>query len=238
MSDTLRLGDIEVDVVLKDIKNVHLSVYPPNGHVRIAAPAHMNLDTIRAFAISKLGWIKTQQEKLAAQPREPARIYIDRESHYLWGERLLLKLVERSTPEEIHVAHRSLILQVRPGATVKQKHERVARWYRDQVRARTPELIAKWEPVLQVKVNQFFVQKMKTRWGSCNPKTGNLRLNSELAKKAPECLEYIVVHEMVHLLEPTHNDRFKKLMDDFMPHWRAHRDALNQTPLSHQDWIY
>jgi predicted metal-dependent hydrolase len=238
MAETIELGDITVDVVKKDIRNIHLSVYPPTGRVRISAPAHMSLDTIRVFAISKLGWIKQQQQKLREQERETPREYLDRESHYVWGKRYLLKIVEQDAAPIVSLQHSTLWLQVRPGTDEARKQAVVAEWYREQLKQAAPPLIAKWEPLMDVKVARFFVQHMKTRWGSCNPSAGNIRLNSELAKKPPECLEYIVVHEMVHLLEPTHNQRFVAIMDRFLPQWQSHRDSLNRLPVRHENWGY
>jgi len=238
MAETIELGDITVEVVQKDIRNVHLSVYPPMGRVRISAPAHMSLDTIRVFAISKLGWIKQQQQKLQEQERETPREYLDRESHYVWGKRTLLKIVEQDVAPIVSLQHSTLWLQVRPGTDEARKQAVVAAWYREQLKEAAPPLIAKWEPLMGVKVARFFVQHMKTRWGSCNPSAGSIRLNSELAKKPPECLEYIVVHEMVHLLEPTHNQRFVVCMDRFLPQWQSHRDSLNRLPVRHENWGY
>jgi predicted metal-dependent hydrolase len=238
MTTQLRLGDIAVDVVLKDIKNVHLSVYPPSGRVRISAPRRMKLDTIRVFAISKLSWIKHQQKKIRGQERETPREYLDRESHYLWGRRYLLKVVEEQRARSVELNHSKLILRVRPGANDETKQTVLALWYREQIKVTVPDLIAKWEPVIGVTVRCVFVQKMKTKWGSCNPSTRSIRLNTELAKKPRQSLEYIVVHEMVHLLEPTHNTRFIALMDRLMPQWRVRREELNQLPISQETWSY
>lgn len=234
----LKLGGITVDVVQKDIKNIHLSVYPPVGRVRISAPERMSLDTIRGFAIAKLGWIKEQQRKLQAQPRETPREYLDRESHYLWGKRYLLEVTEHDGPVKVDLEYSKLALWVRPGASDETKQAAVESWYREQIKAVVPSLIAKWEPLLDVTVDRFFVQRMKTRWGSCNPGSSHIRLNTELAKKPPECLEYIVVHEMVHLLEPTHNDRFVNLMNHHLPKWTFFRETLNKLPVRHEDWSY
>jgi predicted metal-dependent hydrolase len=234
----LRLGEITVDVVLKDIKNVHLGVYPPTGRVRISAPRRMSLDTIRVFAISKLGWIKQQQKKLRSQERETPREYLDRESHYVWGRRYLLKLVEGHGLPNVELKHRKMILRVPPGTTDDTKRVTLARWYREQIKAAVPVLITNWAPVIAVKVERVFVQRMKTKWGSCNPDRRSIRLNTDLAKKPRECLEYIVVHEMVHILEPTHNTRFVALMDRLMPHWRCRRDELNRLPVCHEKWTY
>jgi predicted metal-dependent hydrolase len=238
MVTELRLGEIAVDVVLKDIKNVHLGVYPPTGRVRISAPKRMSLDTIRVFAISKLGWIKQQQKKLRSQERETPREYLDRESHYVWGRRYLLKLVEGHGIPKVELKHRKMILRVPPGTSDETKHATLARWYREQIKAAAPALIAKWGPIVAVKVERVFVQKMKTKWGSCNPSKRNIRLNTDLAKKPRECLEYIVVHEMVHILEPTHSKRFVALIDRLMPQWRGRRDELNRLPVCHEKWSY
>lgn len=238
MATRLRLGDIAVDVVLKDIKNVHLSVHPPTGRVRIAAPSRMSIDTIRVFAISKLAWIKQQQRKLRAQERETPREYLDRESHYVWGKRYLLRVAERDLAPALALTHSRMILTVRAGTDEAAKEAIVAQWYRQQIRALASNLIAKWEPVLGVSVGRVFVQQMKTKWGSCNPRASAIRLNTELAKKPKECLEYIVLHEMIHLLEPTHNARFVALMDQFMPKWQFLRQKLNRLPVRHADWGY
>lgn len=238
MVEEIRLGDIVVDVVLKDIKNIHLSVYPPAGRVRISAPQRMSLDTIRVFAITKLDWIGRQQAALQAQERETPREYIDRESHYLWGKRYLLSIIELDAPPAIELGHSRMLLRVRPGTDETRRQSLVEEWYREQIKAAVPGLLDRWEPRLGVGVERFFVQRMKTKWGSCNHQAGTIRLNTELAKKPPECLEYIVVHELLHLLEPTHNARFIALMDQFMPHWQFHREVLNRLPAPHEAWSY
>jgi len=238
MAEMIELGEIAVEVVKKDIKNIHLGVYPPNGKVRISAPLRMNLETIRVFAIFKLGWIKQQQRKLREQERETPREYLDRESHYVWGKRYLLKVVELDAVPEVELKHTTMLLRVRPGTDEDRKQAIVAKWYRDQLKNAVPPLIAKWEPLMGVKVERIFVQRMKTRWGSCNSSAGSIRLNSELAKKPRECLEYIVVHEMVHLLEPKHNQRFVAHMDHFMPKWHFYLEVLNRLPVRHERWVY
>lgn len=232
------LSDMQIEVVRKDIKNLHLSVLPPQGKVRVAAPRHMNLDTIRVFLISKLPWIRSQQRKMRAQEREAPREYLDRESHYVWGRRYLLKRVEKDAAPAVELKHSKLVMQVRPGTDEARSQEILEGWYREQLRAAVPKLIAKWEPVMGVKVGRVFVQRMKTKWGSCNPASRAIRLNTDLAKKPPECLEYIVVHEMAHLLERTHNARFTELMELFMPAWQHLRKQLNQLPVRHEDWVY
>lgn len=232
------LGDLTVDVILKDIKNVHLSVYPPAGRVRISAPERMSLDTIRVFAISKLDWIKQQQTKLREQERETPRDYVDRESHYVWGKRYLLTVTESDKPPAIELKHRRMLLRVRPGTDESKRRELVEEWYRERLKEAVPPLLARWQSLLGVEVERWFVQRMKTKWGSCNHRSRTIRLNTELAKKPPECLEYIVVHELVHLLEPTHNARFVALMDRFMPKWQFHRQVLNRLPVRQETWSY
>lgn len=236
MNIKINLGEIEAEVTFKAIKNVHLSVQPPLGRVRISAPIRMKLDTVRVFAISKLGWIKQQQRKLTAQERESSRDYVNRESHYVWGKRVLLTVVERDSPPSVMVQMSKMTLVVRPGTDRSQRHEILERWYREQVRMEVPRLIEKWEKSLGVKVEHFYIQRMKTRWGSCNPTTGSIRLNTDLAKKPLQCLEYIVLHEMMHLLEPTHNARFIALLDRHMPQWQDRRELLNRLPVKHDDW--
>jgi predicted metal-dependent hydrolase len=206
--------------------------------VRISAPTRMSLETIRVYAISKLAWIKQQQRKLREQERETSREYLNLESHYLWGKRYLLRVINDGLTPSIDVQHSRLLLRVHPETTEERKQEIFARWYRDQMKAAVPSLIARWVPVMGVTVAGFYVQHMKTKWGSCNPSGGTIRLNTELAKKPKECLEYIVVHEMAHLLEPTHNARFIAFMDRFMPNWRLRRDQLNQLPVRHEHWGY
>jgi predicted metal-dependent hydrolase len=238
MVSQITLGDITVDVVKKGIKNIHLSVYPPTGHVRISAPLRMDLDTIRVFAVTKLGWIRSQQHKLCEQARETPREYLNSESHYVWGERYLLRVAERDQSPSVELAHSRMCLHVRPGTNKHKRQAIIEDWYRAQLKQAVAPLIAKWEPLIGVKVKQFFVQRMKTKWGSCNPVARSIRLNTDLAKKPQECLEYIVVHEMVHLLESTHNSRFVLLMDRFMPKWQFYRDELNRLPVRHEHWGY
>jgi predicted metal-dependent hydrolase len=238
MVTKIELGGIVVDVLKKDIKNVHLSVHPPTGKVRISAPLRMETDTIRVFAISKLHWIKQQQKKLRAQERETPREYLDRESHYLWGKRYLLKVIEKDVAPSVGLRHSTLLLRIRSGSSDEKKQAILDGWYREQLKEAIPTLVAKWERLMGVKVEKFFVRRMKTKWGSCNPRSRSIRLNSELAKKPRECLEYIVVHEMVHLLEPTHSRNFIALIDQFMPKWKFYRDNLNRLPVRHENWEY
>jgi hypothetical protein len=234
----IQLGGIAIDVVKKDIKNIHLSVYPPVGRVRIAAPLRMDVAKIRVYAISKLDWVKKQQKKMREQDRESPREYIDRESHFLWGRRYLLKVQEVDAVPSVEVKHNTLLLRVRPGAGEDKRAEILEEWYRRQLKDAVPKLVTKWERALDVRVANIFVQRMRTKWGGCNVRSRNIRLNTELAKKPRECLEYIVAHEMVHLLEPTHGRRFVALMDQFMPNWEFYREVLNRLPVRHESWGY
>lgn len=234
----MMLADIPVEVLRKDIKNIHLSVYPPSGKVRISAPQAMRAESIRCFALSRLDWIRKQQQKFNEQPRETPREYLDRESHYVWGKRRLLRIVEKEAPPVIQLQHKSLVMQVRPGTGTEKKQTLLDDWYRKELKAVLPGMIASWEKKIGVAVSEFGVKKMKTRWGTCNPQAKRIWINLELAKKPKECLEYIVVHEMIHLLEPTHNYHFVILMNSFMPQWKHYRDMLNRLPVRHEEWGY
>ena len=236
MSEHIDLGDIRVEIQRKNNKHAHLYVYPPEGRVHISAPMHMGEDALRAFAISQLSWIKAQQRQMRAQPREPEREYLNRESHQVWGRRYLLKIIEEDATPAVELKHSTLVLKVRPGSDETRRESLLESWYREQLRAKLPMLLDKWQPLMGVSARRILVQRMKTRWGSCNPTTGNVRLNTELAKKPPECLEYILVHELAHLIEPTHNARFLALMDRFMPQWRQIKDDLNRLPVRHEQW--
>ncbi|GKS68722.1 metal-dependent hydrolase [Nitrosomonas sp. PY1] len=233
---TMRLSDLDVEVIHKNIKNVHLSVHPPDGRVKVSAPVSMAPDTVRVFVISKLGWIKKQQTKLRLQEREAPREYIDREIHYVWGKRYLLKLDEEDVPPSVELKHGKMILSVRPGTNRERRQGILEAWYRNNLKQSIPMLIEKWQPRMSVSVQRFYVQRMKTKWGSCNFHSGSIRINTELAMKPLVCLEYVVVHEMTHLLEPTHNSRFIALMDQFMPKWRSYREELNRLPARYEDW--
>ena len=232
------LGSLPVQVVRKDIKNVHLSVHPPNGRVRVAAPHHLSLDAVRAFTIGKLNWIRQQQQKLQDQDREQPREYLERESHYVWGCRCLLTIMEHSAPASVRLDHSRLILSVRPATDIERRGEILDAWYRGQLREAAAPVLATWEKRLGVAAPRLFIQRMKTRWGSCNPRTGAIRLNTDLAKKPRRCLEYIVAHELVHLLEPTHNVRFVEILSRHMPDWTHRRQLLNRLPVRHETWTY
>lgn len=238
MPSKIQLGDIEVDVIHKDIKNIHLSVYPPTGIVRISAPLRMDLDTIRVFALTKLSWIRKQQQKLREQERETPREYLERESHYAWGQRYLLKIVEKEASPHIDLRHSGMVLYVRPGSSAVKRGAIMDEWYRQQIKDEMAPLIEKWQKRLGVEANRIIVQRMKTKWGSCTSQTKIIRINLELAKKPLECLEYIIVHELIHLIEPTHNRRFVELIEQYLPKWKFYREELNRLPVRHETWSY
>ncbi len=230
---------ISVEVIRKEIKNFHVSVHPPNGRVRVSAPLYFDDDTIRIAVISRLGWIRRKQEVFTKQDRQSQREFVTGESHYFAGRRYRLDVVEQDCPAKVWLPNNTkIILSVRPGSDRDTREAVLYRWYRQNLRAQLPPLLEKWEVKLGVSVNEVRIKKMKTLWGSCNIEAKRIWLNLELAKKPESCVVYILVHEMVHLLERAHNDRFRALMDKFLPQWHAYRDALNQAPLAHEDWRY
>ena len=235
---TLDIGQIKVSITQKNIKNVHLSVHPPNGRVTISAPNTMTLDTIRVYALSKLGWIKKQQKKIANQKREPAREYINRETHYFKGERFLLKVIEGNSKQRVEQKHKELVMHVRENSSIAKRGQILDDWYREQLKFEVPNMLSVWERKMDLQVNEFGIKKMKTRWGSCNINKARIWLNLELAKKPTECLEYVLVHEMVHFLEKTHNKHFVSLMNQYYPNWKRSKEILNRLPVSHGDWYY
>jgi predicted metal-dependent hydrolase len=232
----LIIRGIDVDVVYKDIKNLHIGVYPPLGRVRVAAPERLDDEHVRLAIIQRLPWIKKQREQLRSAARQSEREMVTGESHYAWGIRYRMKVMERPGRAHVEVDGERLLLYVPSGTTAERRRELLDRWYREQLRQVIPALIAKWEPVMRVRVPQWNIRRMKTKWGSCNPETGRIWFNVELAKKHPDCLEYVVVHEMTHHLERNHGIRFTKLMNSFMPDWRAHQDQLNRAPLAAEIW--
>lgn len=236
MTETILLGDIAIAVTRKAVKNVHLSVHPPGGHVTLVAPTGTRMEVARAYAISKLGWIQAQQVKLLGQARETQRAFVERESHYLWGRRYLMTVVLREGKPMVTLGHRRLTLTVRPGTDAEKRAEVMHEWQKSLLHAVIPGLIAKWEQILGVDVKGYFLQRMKTKWGSCNHVAGRIRLNTELVKKPKELLEYVIVHEMAHLIEPTHSDQFLGILEMHYPGWRETRAELNALPLSAQDW--
>jgi hypothetical protein len=235
----ITVSGIAVEVVRKDIKNLHLGVYPPNGRVRVAAPLVVSDEAVRLAVIDKLAWIRRQKAKFAQQPRQSEREMVNGESHYFMGRRYRLRVHEQDSPPRVALRGiASLDLFVRPGTSSEQREAVLHRWHREQLKALIPPLLEKWQPVLGVQAAAWGIKKMKTKWGSCNVDARRVWFNLELAKKPQQCLEYIVVHELVHLLERHHNERFTALMGAFMPQWRQHREMLNKSPLGHEEWNY
>lgn len=236
MKDIIQLGEFKIDVTRKDIKNVHLSVHPPEGHVTLTAPLNTRLEVVRAYVISKLSWIRLQQDKLAKQSREKPREFVKRESHYLWGRRYLLNVTVTEKKPSVTIDHKRIHLNIKSGSDKNKKAEILYDWQKSLLHQFIKEVIPKWEKILGVKVKAYFVQRMKTKWGSCNHKSQNIRLNTELVKKPKDLVEYVIVHEMVHLIVPTHNDHFLALMNKYYPNWREARLELNELPLGHVEW--
>lgn len=233
------VSGIKVEVVRKDIKNLHLGIYPPHGRVRVAAPLVVSDEAVRLAVIDKLGWIKRQKAKFAEQPRQTQREMVNGESHYFLGQRYRLRIHEQNAPAKVAVRGvANLDLFVRPGTRSEQREDILLRWHREQLKTRIPPLLEKWQAILEVQVADWGIKKMKTKWGSCNTTARRVWFNLELAKKPEPCLEYILVHELIHLLERHHNERFTALMDAHMPQWRQYRGMLNRSPLGHEEWGY
>jgi hypothetical protein len=234
--EVIKLGEVTISMTRKGVKHVHLTVHPPDGRVTLVAPMSTRTEVARAYAISRLGWIRQQQKALQEQARETPRQFVERESHQLWGRRHLLTVVEADAKPGVKLDHRRIMLSVRPGSDAAKRAEVIHEWHKRLLHAEIPKMIARWAPLLGVKVSGYFLQRMKTKWGSCNHQAGNIRLNTELVKKPKDLLEYVVVHEMVHLLEPNHGDRFVALLDKHFPSWREARMELNALPLSAEVW--
>lgn len=235
----IKVSGLAVDVVRKDIKNLHLAVYPPLGRVRVAAPLLVSDEAVRLAVISKLSWIKRQKSKFTSQARQSAREYVSGESHYFQGSRYRLNVIYQTGTARVAIRNKSALdLYVREGSDREQREKVLLEWYRLKLKELIPPLVAHWESIIGVKVADWQVKKMKTKWGTCNIAAGRIWLNLELAKKSAQCLEYIVVHEMVHLVERHHNDHFAELMNRFMPQWRLHREELNRSALGHEEWGY
>lgn len=232
----LSIRGIDVDVIYKDIKNLHIGVYPPLGRVRVAAPKRLDDDQVRLAVIQRLPWIKRQRDQLKAAPRQTEREMTTGESHYIWGVRKRLKVVKRPGRAHLEPDGDRLNLYVPAGTDAEKRRRYLDQWYREQLRHALPDLITTWEDKLGVTVPKWSIRRMKTKWGSCNRETRHIWFNVELAKKHPDCLEYIVVHEMTHYFERNHGERFTTLMDQHLPGWRSRRDILNGSPLAEEDW--
>lgn len=239
MADTIVIGELEISVDRKAIKNIHLSVYPPDGRVHLSAPERFDLDALRVYTIGRLDWIEKQQRELRGQARETPREYINRESHYFGGQRYLLRIEEEAgSKARISTGGKELLMQVPLNCTTEQRRGLLYTHYRNHLKSAVPSLITHYEKLMGVSVAEFRIRRMKTKWGSCNIEARRIWLNLELARKPPECLEYLVVHEMVHLLERKHSNRFAQLMDRYLPSWRGSRELLNRLPVAHVDWDY
>jgi len=237
--ELLEISGIPVEIVRKNIKNLHLGVYPPNGRVRVAVPLRISDETVRLAVVSRLGWIRRKQTEFVKQDRQSKREMITGESHYFRGRRYRLDVVEYDGPATVRLKNnRTLELLVRPDANRDKREEVLNRWYRRMLQEQVPALIARWQPQIGVVVAEWHSKKMKTLWGSCNTEARRIWMNLELAKKSPSCLEYILVHEMIHLLERQHNEKFTNLIGHYMPNWQLYRDELNRAPLAHADWKY
>jgi predicted metal-dependent hydrolase len=233
------IAGLSVQIVRKPIKNLHLGVYPPNGRVRVAVPIAVSDHAVRLAVVGKLGWIKRQRARFEAQARQSKRDIATGESHYLFGRRYRLRLVPGGTIGKIVVRSNSTIeLRGRPGMDGVQRERVLQRWYRQELKVVVPGVLDKWQAILGVQAAGWTIRRMKTKWGSCNPESHRIWLNLELAKKPAQCLEYIIVHELVHLIERRHNDRFMSIMDKHLPHWRLLRAELNAAPLAHENWSY
>jgi predicted metal-dependent hydrolase len=236
MSEMINLGEIAISMTRKGIKHVHLSVHPPRGRVTMVAPLATRTEVARAYAVSKLSWIREQQAKLRGQAREAPRQFVPRESHYLWGRRYLLTIREEEAKPSVRLSHRRIILTVRPGSGTAKRDAVMHAWHKSLLHDTLPGLIRKWEPKLGVEVTGYFLQRMKTKWGGCNHGARHIRLNTELVRKPIDLLEYVVVHEMLHLKEPTHNERFVSMLARHYPSWREARAELNELSLSAEIW--
>jgi predicted metal-dependent hydrolase len=235
-SASMTVRGIDVDVVYKDIKNLHIGVYPPGGRVRVAAPRRLDETHVRLAIIQRLPWIKRQQRQLQDATRQSPREMVSGESHFVWGSRLRLRIVERPGRAHVEVDGDRLLMYIPEGTQTDARIRLLQDWQRKQLRVAIPPVIARWQPIIGREVSRWSIRRMKTKWGSCNRESGHIWFNLELAKKHPLCLEYIIVHEMTHLLERNHGDRFTKRMDKFMPDWRARRDDLNRSPLADEQW--
>lgn len=235
----LKLGGIAVEVVRKEIKNLHLAVYPPEGRVRVAVPAKLSDEAVRLAVVTRLAWIRKQRAAFLGQDRQSEREMVTGESHYFEGRRYRLDVIEVEGRPSISLrGNRKMELRVRPGTGRDKRLEVLRRWYRCSLRDHIPSLVSKWEESIGVKVAHWTIRRMRTRWGTCDASARRVCVNLELAKKPPACLEYILAHEMVHFLERHHNDRFREHMDRLMPQWRTRRQELNRAPLAHEDWKY
>ena len=236
MGETIQCGEFSIELLRKDVKHARLVVHPPDGRVTLVAPTATRTEVARAFAASKLGWLRGQRASMRSQAREPVRQFVGRESHYLWGRRYLLTVAERDEKPTVRLSHRKIALTVRPGADREKREEVMQAWHRSVLHEVLPPLVAKWSKKLGVQVRGYFLQRMKTKWGGCNPRARSIRINTELVKKPKDLREYVVVHELLHLLEPKHSERYFDLLSKHWPSWREARVELNELPLGAERW--
>lgn len=233
----ITVGGLRVDVVRKRIKNLHLGVYPPHGRVRVAAPLSVSDEAVRLAIVTRMGWIKRQRAKFDGQSRQSARAFVSGETHFFLGQRYRLNLIEGARAGRVHVRNsRSLDLHVRARSDQTVRERLFLSWYRQELRDCAAPLIEEWASNLGISTPEWGIKRMKTKWGTCNIEARRIWLNLEMIKKPPQCLEYIVVHEMAHFFERHHSDRFVALMDRLLPQWRTLRDELNREPLGHERW--
>jgi hypothetical protein len=234
----ITVGGLHVDVVRKPIKNLHLGVYPPNGRVRVAAPVGISDEAVRLAVVTRMGWIKRQQAKFDAQPRQTERSYVSGESHFFFGQRFRLNTIDGAPAGRVYIRNsRTLDLHVRSGSDQATRERVFQDWYRRELRTRAAPLMATWAETFGIDLPHWGIKRMKTKWGTCNIAAKRVWLNLELVKKPPQCLEYVIVHELIHFFERNHSDRFVALLDQKLPNWRLIRDELNAEPLAHEDWL-
>ncbi|WP_313813360.1 SprT family zinc-dependent metalloprotease [Glutamicibacter sp.] len=230
------VAGLDIEVVRKDIKNMHISVYPPQGRIRVAAPHRTTEDAIRIAIVQRLSWIKNQRKHLREAERQSERRMLSGESHYVWGQRYILDVSKQSGAYAVEPKGNTLWVITPKGTDAAGRFGALDRWYRRELKAALPALLEKWQPILGVNAEKYVVRRMKTKWGTCVTGSRTIWFNPELAKKDPRCLEYIVVHELVHLIEKGHGKKFVALMDQYLPDWRARRQELNDAPLGHEEW--
>jgi len=235
----IKVGNITAILIRKKIKNLHLSVLPPDGRVRVSAPLSMNDDAIKMLIATRLSWIHKQQSKFESQERQTYREYVSGESHYYLGKKYRLEVLYKDErPKVILKGKTKIILSVRPGTDLTKRHKIMQSWYRTELYKFVEAKLPYWEQKIGIHVNELKIKRMKTRWGTCNSRASRIWLNLELAKKPPQCIEYVLVHEMIHFLENKHNDSFRKYMDRYYPNWKYIRDELNKNPLAFEVWEF
>jgi len=237
-TNILQVRNLNIETIKKDIKNIHLGVYPPNGRIRVAAPLKTKDEAIELLVISKIPWIKKQQSKFIKQKRQTKREYVSGESHYFFGKRYLLNVLKTKDKPRIEIKRTKYMdLYIKENTKYKKKEKIIENFYRAEIKKLIPDLLEKWEKILGINVNEVRIKKMKTKWGSCNPKDKRIWLNLELAKKPFHCIEYVMVHEMIHFAEKNHSDKFRHLIKLHLPQWEQHKKELNSSILSYSTWV-